>query len=263
MATMKMTIRAAAKRSTTRRKLGLVWWKLFELKGLQFPRESLQAIRKMFRLAVRLVVRVFHVVLDAVADPEEMCAGIVSVFRASLEWKLKGSGMFMRLAGNGMRVVAVGAVLAVGAVVSAAPMAGAQSSPIPHAHIYPDVQAAHMDIQTALAKARKEHKRVLVDFGGDWCGDCQVLNYYMHQSPNKELLEKYYVLVDVNIGHIDQNIDIGDKYGVVLKKGVPAMAVLRPDGTVVYGQKNGEFENMRNMQSSDLTTFLEAWKPQH
>ena len=34
------------------------------------------------------------------------------------------------------------------------------------------------------------------------------------------------------------------------------MAVLRPDGTVVYGQKNGEFENMRNMQSSDLTTFL-------
>lgn len=171
--------------------------------------------------------------------------------------------MFRRLAGNGMRVVAASAVLAVGAAMAAAPMATAQSAPIPRAHIYPDVQAAHMDIQMALAKARAEHKRVLLDFGGDWCGDCQVLNFYMHQSPNKELLEKYYVLVDVNIGHIDQNIDIGDKYGVVLKKGVPAMAVLRPDGTVVYGQKNGEFENMRNMQSSDLTTFLEAWKPQH
>jgi thiol:disulfide interchange protein len=182
-----------------------------------------------------------------------------------------------------MRVVAAGAVLAASAVLlisgcksapapapvptpaqSAAPEtpAATQPMPIPHAPIYPDVQTAHMDIQTALAKARKEHKRVLLDFGGDWCGDCQVLNYYMHQSPNKELLEKYYVLADVNIGHIDQNIDIGDKYGVVLKKGVPAMAVLRPDGTVVYGQKNGEFENMRNMQSSDLTTFLEAWKPQ-
>jgi thioredoxin 1 len=170
--------------------------------------------------------------------------------------------MFRRLAGNGMRVVAASAVLAAGAVMGA-PMAFSQSAPIPHAHIYPDVQAAHTDIQAALIKARAEHKRVLLDFGGDWCGDCQVLNYYMHQSPNKELLEKNYVLVDVNIGHIDQNIDIGDKYGVVLKKGVPAMAVLRPDGTVVYGQKNGEFENMRTMQSSDLTTFLEAWKPQH
>ena len=171
--------------------------------------------------------------------------------------------MYRRLAGNGMRVVAASAMLAAGAVMGAAPVAFAQSAPIPHAHIFPDVEAAHTDIQAALIKARAEHKRVLLDFGGDWCGDCQVLNYYMHQSPNKELLEKYYVLVDVNIGHIDQNIDIGDKYGVVLKKGVPAMAVLRPDGTVVYGQKNGEFENMRNMQSSDLTTFLEAWKPQH
>jgi thiol:disulfide interchange protein len=169
--------------------------------------------------------------------------------------------MYRRLTGDGVRAAAASAVLAVGAMMAAAPMATAQSAPIPHAHIYPDVQTAHMDIQTALAKARKEHKRVLLDFGGDWCGDCQVLNYYMHQSPNKELLEKHYVLVDVNIGHIDQNIDIGDKYGVLLKKGVPAMAVLRPDGTVVYGQKNGEFENMRNMQSSDLTTFLETWKP--
>ena len=189
------------------------------------------------------------------------------------------------LAGSGMRVVAANVVLAAGAMllvggckktaapvpapesspapsaVPETPAAAAQPMPIPHANIYPDVQAAHTDIHEALIKARKEHKRVLLDFGGDWCGDCQVLNYYMHQSPNKELLEKNYVLVDVNVGHIDQNIEIGDKYGVVLKKGVPALSVLRPDGTVVYAQKNGEFENMRNMQSSDLTTFLEAWKP--
>lgn len=165
-----------------------------------------------------------------------------------------------------MRSVVTGAALLMAATTWGLPAAAwgqSATQPIPHAHIFPDVQAAHMDIQAALAKARKEHKRVLLDFGGDWCGDCQVLNYYMHQSPNKELLAKYYVLVDVNIGHIDENIDIGDKYGVVLKKGVPAMAVLRPDGTVVYGQKNGEFKDMRTMQSSDLTTFLEAWKPQH
>jgi thioredoxin 1 len=169
--------------------------------------------------------------------------------------------MDRRLAGNGLRGVVAGVVLVAGAIMAAAPMGLAQSVAIPHAHIFPDVTAAHSDIQAAMAQARKEHKRVLLDFGGDWCGDCQVLNYYMHQSPNKELLDKYFVVVDVNIGHIDQNIDIGDKYGVVLKKGVPALSVLRPDGTVVYAQKNGEFENMRTMQSSDLTTFLEAWKP--
>lgn len=172
--------------------------------------------------------------------------------------------MYRSFVKRGMRPVVGGAVLLMAAITwgQSATAWGQAAAPIPQAHIYPDVQAAHTDIQAALAKARAEHKRVLVDFGGDWCGDCQVLNYYMHQSPNKELLEKYYVLVDVNIGQIDQNIDIGDKYGVALKKGVPAMAVLRPDGTVVYAQKSGEFKDMHTMQSSDLTTFLEAWKPQ-
>jgi thioredoxin 1 len=137
---------------------------------------------------------------------------------------------------------------------------GAQQA-IPNAHIYPGVDAAPAEIKAALAKARAEHKRVILDFGGDWCGDCQVLNYAMHQSPNDALLKKYYILVDVNVGHIDQNLDIGEKYGVVLKKGVPAMSVLRGDGTVVYAQKGGEFEDFRNMKTSDLTAFLEAWKP--
>ena len=84
------------------------------------------------------------------------------------------------------------------------------------------IRAAHTDIQGGPGlKARAEHKRVLVDFGGNWCGDCQVLNYYMHQSPNKEPAGSITVLVDVNIqGTSSQNIDIGDKYGVVLKKGI-------------------------------------------
>ncbi len=151
-------------------------------------------------------------------------------------------------------VLGAGSVVAGGQIVATPP-------PIPRAHIYPTVESAQADIKAALLKAKKEHKRVLLDFGGDWCGDCQVLNYYFHQSPNKELLEKNYVLVDVNVGHVDANLDLGEKYGVNLKKGVPALSVLRPDGTVVYGQKGGEFEDMRHMQSSDATTFLEAWKP--
>lgn len=156
--------------------------------------------------------------------------------------------------------VRFGWIAAAAMVVASASSASAQQA-IPIAHIYPPVEAARADIQKALVEARREHKRVILDFGGDWCGDCQVLNYYMHQSPNKELLAKNYILVDVNVGHIDQNLDLGAKYGVPLKKGVPALAVLRPDGTVVYAQKSGEFEDFRNMQGSDLTTFLAVWKP--
>lgn len=128
-------------------------------------------------------------------------------------------------------------------------------------HIYPDVSAAKSDIAAAFKQARAEHKRVLLDYGGDWCGDCQVLDIYMHQPPNAEILEKNYVLVHVNIGrHMEENVDLANKYGASLSRGVPALAVVKADGELIYGQKNGEFEAMRRMDPKSVTEFLEKWK---
>ena len=127
-------------------------------------------------------------------------------------------------------------------------------------HIYDANANAKADIAAALTKAKAEKKRVILDFGGDWCGDCQVLYIYLHQSPNKELLEKNFEVVSVDIGHMDHNVDVADKYGVPLKKGVPALAVLDTDGTLLYSQKQGEFESMRSMNPESVTAFLNKWK---
>ena len=129
-----------------------------------------------------------------------------------------------------------------------------------HTHIFPDVSAAHGDVTAAFHQARKEHKRVLLDFGGDWCPDCQILNLYFHQPENLDLLNQHYVLVDVNIGRQDTNLDIAQKYGIDVTKGVPALAVLTPGGKVLYGKEQSAFRDARNMQSSDVHKFLEQWK---
>ncbi len=142
--------------------------------------------------------------------------------------------------------------------------AAAQTRPVaqPYTprHIY-DVNAKPAAvIADALDQAKREHKRVILDFGGDWCGDCQVLDIYFHQAPNAELLEKNFVLVHVWIGHMDANVDVAERYGVPLKKGVPALAVLSADGKTLSAQKTGEFEDMRHMDSSSVTEFLTKWK---
>ena len=116
------------------------------------------------------------------------------------------------------------------------------------------------DIAAALKQAASEHKRVIVDFGGDWCGDCQVLDIYFHQPPNSQLLAEHFVLVHVWIGHMDQHLDIPAKYGIPLNKGVPALAVLDASGKVVYAQTSGEFEKMREMNPTSVTEFLNTWK---
>ena len=127
-------------------------------------------------------------------------------------------------------------------------------------HIYSETANPSGDIAAALAQAKREHKRVLLDFGGDWCGDCQALDLYFHQPPNDTLLADHFVLVHVWIGHMDANLDVARRYGVPIAKGVPALAVLGTDGKLLYAQKAGEFEDMRHMEPASVTEFLETWK---
>jgi thiol:disulfide interchange protein len=127
--------------------------------------------------------------------------------------------------------------------------------------IYPEPDQASKDLAVALRTASETHKRIILDFGGNWCGDCQVLDIYFHDPANKPILEANYVLVHVNIGHMDENQTIADRYQVPLAKGVPALAVLDEHGKLLYSQKSGEFESMRRMESSAVTEFLTHWKP--
>lgn len=127
--------------------------------------------------------------------------------------------------------------------------------------IYPEPGQAKADLAAALKTAAATHKRILLDFGGNWCGDCQVLDIYFHDPANRPILDANFVLVHINIGMVDANLDIAKKYEVPLGKGVPALAVLSEDGKLLYSQKGGEFEAMRRMQSSSVTSFLVQWKP--
>jgi thiol:disulfide interchange protein len=135
-------------------------------------------------------------------------------------------------------------------------------TPVPSVkkHLYSAEADPNSDIASALKQARLEHKRIILAFGGDWCGDCQVLDIYLHQPPNLQLLDKNFLLVHVDIGHFDKNLDITEKYNIPLKKGVPALAVLDADGQLLYSQQAAEFGDMRYMYATSVTDFLNQWK---
>jgi thioredoxin-related protein len=127
--------------------------------------------------------------------------------------------------------------------------------------IYPENVDAKAEIAEALANATKTHRRVLLIFGGNWCYDCHVLDAAFHSAEIAPTLNKNYVVVHVNIGDYDKNLDLADKYEIPLKKGVPAAAVLKGNGTLVVSQKNQEFEKARSMATEDVLAFLDKWKP--
>jgi thiol:disulfide interchange protein len=136
------------------------------------------------------------------------------------------------------------------------------SGPItPNRDLFPANANAKADIKAALTRASKQQKRVLLEFGGLWCYDCHVLDHAFHSSEIAPLLDSNFVVVHVDIGKYDKNLDLAKKYDVPLDKGVPALAVLDSKGKLLFSQKNGEFEGARRMTVDDVTAFLNKWKP--
>ena len=86
--------------------------------------------------------------------------------------------------------------------------------------LYPPVDRARGDVESAMREAKKTNKRVIVDFGGNWCTDCRTLDINLKKPENAALLAKHYVMVHVNVGDkgISDNFDVAERYGIPLKK---------------------------------------------
>lgn len=129
----------------------------------------------------------------------------------------------------------------------------------PNAQLYKADANAAQDIRRALATAVKQHKNVLLDFGGNWCIDCHVLDNAFHQPRIAPLLNSNYIVVHVDVGKYEKNLDLAKKYHVNLEKGVPSLAVLDSLGKVLYG--TSDFERAHLMSEDDVIQFLNKWKP--
>ncbi len=130
----------------------------------------------------------------------------------------------------------------------------------PNLQLYPAGANAAAEIRESLTAARKQNKRVLLVFGGNWCLDCHVLDNAFHQPRIAPLLNSNFVVVHVDIGKYDKNLDLAKKYRVNLEKGVPSLAVLDVHATVLYS--TFDFEQARVMSEEDVIGFLEKWRPQ-
>lgn len=127
-----------------------------------------------------------------------------------------------------------------------------------NANLYPANANAPKEIREGIAAAAKEHKRVLLVFGGNWCIDCHVLERAFHQPRIEPLLRDNFVVVHVDVGQYDKNLPLAAKYHIDLKKGVPSIAVLDAKGTLITS--SSELEKAHLLTEEDVIDFLNQWK---
>jgi protein disulfide-isomerase len=121
-------------------------------------------------------------------------------------------------------------------------------------HPYNETADAKFDIKQALASAT--NIPVIIVFGANWCPDCLVLDGAMKHGASATLLARDFKIVKVDVGHFNKNEDVAESYGVPLKKGIPAVAIISPKNKVLYVTKEGELANARRMGDDGIYQFF-------
>jgi thioredoxin len=99
---------------------------------------------------------------------------------------------------------------------------------------YDEQADAEKDISEALALAKQENKLVLLDFGANWCHDCRALSKKMKSTSINELIQQHFIVVMINTGDWDSNMDIADRYKSTVQSGIPAIVVLNQNNQPLY-----------------------------
>ena len=83
----------------------------------------------------------------------------------------------------------------------------------------------------------------------------------MHNPDLAAIIEENFVIVEVDLGHEDKNLELAEQYHVPLKHGIPALAVLDPQGKLLYAMDQGQFADARHMSFESIKAFFVQWKP--
>lgn len=121
---------------------------------------------------------------------------------------------------------------------------------------YDESADARREVQSALAEAAAAKASVLVVFGANWCADCKILDMTMRRDPTSALVAREFKVVKVDVGRFDRNVDIATAYGVPLKSGIPAIAILSPRQDVLYATRAGELADARKMGDAGIHEFF-------
>ncbi len=151
--------------------------------------------------------------------------------------------------------------------------AGASAAPAPHVSIaalselpvvtrtpYDPAANADAAVDAAFARAKKSGKRVLIDMGGNWCGDCIVLANLMQLPEMKSFIAAHFEVVTVDVGRFDKNLQVPARFGITKRlEGVPAVIIAEPDGKFVNRGRIAALADARHMTPQAIADWLAQW----
>lgn len=129
---------------------------------------------------------------------------------------------------------------------------------VPDAKPYPDAALAQRQVAEAFVTAGKTHRRVLLIFGGNWCPDCRFLAGVFAQPDAALWLDAHFVVVPINIGRLDKNLEIAAHYGVTVHE-VPTVLLVTPNGKLLNGDSANVLGDARDLSPQSVIDQIVEW----
>ncbi|KZV15115.1 Thioredoxin superfamily protein isoform 1 [Dorcoceras hygrometricum] len=116
---------------------------------------------------------------------------------------------------------------------------------------------AKAQVAQVLAEARANHKPVLLFFGANWCEDCRALAHDLAAGRNAQLMDAHFNIAKIDVGNFDHNLDVVNRFGNPIAKGIPAAVIVSPDGKLLYSTRAGELSEARSMSADGVYDFFQ------
>ena len=127
-------------------------------------------------------------------------------------------------------------------------------------HPYDENADADRAVAVAFARAHSEHKRLLIDLGGNWCPDCRILAGVMDLPEVRAFVDAHYVVVRVDVGRFNRNLKIPARFGITQRfEGVPSVLIATPEGELVDRDHVAALADARSMAPQAIADWLAMW----
>ena len=126
---------------------------------------------------------------------------------------------------------------------------------------YDEQPNAPAAVAKAKAQAKREHKRLLIDLGGNWCLDCRVLAGTIELPELKRWVDQHFEVVTVDIGRWDKNRQVSEHYGIHGRlAGAPSVLIVDPRSDKLLNRGHeAALADARHMTPQALADWLAGW----
>jgi len=127
--------------------------------------------------------------------------------------------------------------------------------------LYKPDDKAETEIASAVSKAKKSGKHVLIQIGGNWCIWCARFHEFVTKDAQLDsLMNANYVVYHLNYSKENYNAKLLTKYNFPQRFGFPVFLILDGEGKLLHTQNSWYLEDgKKSYEPEKVKSFFTEW----